>query len=55
MNMQVGDLVTHLFREREIGLVVDMRDEKVYIEWADDGQVCWYHAQELIGLFNKIS
>jgi uncharacterized protein (UPF0218 family) len=31
MNMQVGDLVTHVFREREIGLVVDIRDEKVYI------------------------
>ena len=52
---QVGDLVTHVFREREIGLVVDIKDEKVYIEWADDAQVCWYHRQELIGLCNKIS
>ena len=50
----IGDLVKHKHSRRDIGLVVDIVDYKIYIEW-NDGEICWYGQRELEALVNKIS
>jgi len=54
MNLQVGDLVRNVEREAEIGLVVDITDTRIYIEW-NDGDLCWYSESESWQIFHKIS
>jgi hypothetical protein len=50
----IGDLITNKFREKEIGLIIDIQSKRIYVEW-NDGDICWYDANELKGLSNILS
>jgi uncharacterized protein (UPF0303 family) len=47
----IGDLITNKFREKEVGLIIDiqLQPKRIYVEW-NDGEVCWYYLDELKGL-----
>ena len=52
----IGDLITNRFREKEVGLIIDIQDQpkRIYVEW-NDGDICWYDPEELKRLSHILS
>ena len=52
----IGDLITNRFREKEVGLIIDIQfqPKRIYVEW-NDGDICWYDPEELKRLSHILS